>query len=282
MNIFKPHRFRRKSPLVAALCLICIGASSDLALAQSGQIRNTTVANNQNAQAGGIKLGAGMGLDLPDIAPVELVGWTRHWGFRVFVSPPVNFDVRVEFPDDLISSSKGVEIEHPALNFNLDATYGPNYGAELLVFPFGGGFFLDAGLSQRRFRLKGGVASPLIIRPAGSSESLTTKTIFGVNADAVTVATMGRASVGWVWRIFSAGYMKISFIGVATPIAAHTTAKVEAVVDAPGVENDDIKGAMAELKSAKEAELREKAVTESKPAEELLMPIIGLSIGYLF
>ncbi len=268
--------------LKLSICLWCLAGNIQFAQAQSNLSRSALPAKSPAASNGTVKFGAGVGLDLPDIVPVELVGWTKYWGFRAFVSPPIGFDVRVEFPDDLISSNKGVEIEHPALNFSMDATYGPNYGAEVLVFPFGGGFFVDAGLSQRKFRLKGGVASPLIIRPAGSTESLTTKTIFGVNADAETVATMARASIGWIWRIFDAGYMKLSIIGAAVPVAAHTHAKVEAVVDAPGVENDDIQGAMAELKQAKEAELRDKAVTESKPAEELKMPIIGLSLGYIF
>jgi hypothetical protein len=246
---------------------------------------NSSTANRPSippANASPLSLGIGSGLDLPDVVPVEVVGWSRYFGFRLFASPSIPFNVRVEMPDDLISSSKGVEIEHPALNFTLKATYGPNYGADLLLFPFGGNFMLDLGLSQRQLRLKGGVTSPMIIRPKGSTESITTKTQFGVNADAVTTATMLRGSMGWVWRIFHSGYMKLTLLGIATPIHARTDVEVEGVIDAPGVENDEIVGALAELKSQKEVELREKAQKESKPAEDLKMPVIGITVGYLF
>jgi len=226
--------------------------------------------------------GVGVGLDIPEIFPVEYVGWHEYFGWRAFWSAPYDFNVRVEMPDDVISNSKGIEISHDALDFTLKATYGSNYGAEAFVFPFGGSFFTAAGLSYRQFRLRGEVQAPLHIRVQGSEYRATTKTEFGARADARTEAWLARLQFGWIFRLFDRGYTKISLVGVARPISSHSTVEADAIIDAPGEENDDVAGALFELKKLKEKEMQAKALQEIKPVESKLMPVIGMTVGLLF
>jgi hypothetical protein len=229
------------------------------------------------------KFALGMGMDLPDIFPIEGLWWTKYFGARVFYAPAFPFDVRVEMPADVISSSRGIQIEHPELNIKLDALYGANYGAEFSFFPFAGSFFLNLGLSQRSFRLAGEVKSPLIIRPQGAEESITTRTVFGLRADARTESLLLRASAGWIWRILDSFYWRLAVIGVAKPTKTRSTVKVDVLVESPTTEeNVELAGALAELRDQKESELSDKAHQQIRPVEDQLWPIIGLSVGYVF
>jgi hypothetical protein len=226
--------------------------------------------------------GVGVGLDLPDVFPVEYVGWYEYFGWRAFVSAPYSFNVRVEMPDDVLSNAKGIEVSHDALDFTLKATYGSNYGMEVFAFPFGGSFFGAAGVSYRQFRLRGEVLAPLHIRVQGSEYRATTKTEFGARADAKTEALLARVQMGWIFRVLDQGYAKISLLGVAKPIFSRSTVIADAIIDAPGEENDDVAGALFELKKLKEDEMQGKALQEIRPVESKLMPVIGVTVGYLF
>jgi hypothetical protein len=229
------------------------------------------------------KVAVGMGIDLPDFMPIELLWWSHYFGARIFYAPAFKFPITIEMPDDIISTKNNIIVEHSALNIKLDAKYGANWGAEFSYYPFAGSFFVGTGISFRQFHLEGGAQAPLSLRPVGSQEQITTLTEFGVRTNTVTKAFLLRLSAGWIWRIFDNFYSKLTVIGLATPYLPHNNIEADVIVSSPTTSDPfEVSEALAELKENKESELRAKAKEQIGPAETQIWPIIGLSFGIVF
>jgi hypothetical protein len=231
----------------------------------------------------------GVGANLPEVLPFEgFVFFGKHFGLRLFYTPEIPFNIRVEMPSDVISTKKGVGVANPDFTIRMKAVYGAHYGAEALVFPWGGSFFVAAGASHRAMRLSGSAKSPILVcsliqaaqePPCPDPEArIETATELELKADAHTSALLTRASLGWFWHVGGAGYL--SFVAGATkPTRIRSSVDVEANLDSPSSEDPDITGALAEVKTEREADLRDKALKEMRPVEEKVLPIIGLSAG---
>jgi hypothetical protein len=229
------------------------------------------------------KVALGVGIDLPDFMPIELLWWTHYFGARIFYAPAFKFPITIEMPDDIISTKNNIIVEHSALNIQLDAKYGANWGAEFSYFPFAGSFFLGTGISFRQFHIEGGAQAPLSLRPGGSEEKITTMTEFGVRTNTITKAFLLRLSAGWIWRIFDNFYSKLTVIGIASPYLPHNNIEAQVIIDSPTTSDPfEVSEALAELKENKESELRAKAKEQIGPAENQIWPIIGLSFGIVF
>lgn len=227
-----------------------------------------------------IQFGFGMGVNVPDIFPFEGYAFLNsYFALRVFVVPTLPFNVIVQMPRDKISSTGGLIIEHPALDINFRARYGPQYGGELMWFPFGDEFFLSAGSSFRKLSIRGGVESPLLLTAASTGSSTETNTNFRVDADAATSQIVTRLGGGWLWKTGDS-YFALNF-GYTMPKRAHSDVDVMVNVRNPNTSDQVLTSALKELKAKKEEEATKKAKDAVRPAEELALPVLGLTFGVL-
>lgn len=234
----------------------------------------------------------GVGLSIPEILPIEgYLFFGRYFALRLFYTPSLPFNIRIEMPADVISTKKGIGVANPDFTIRLKATYGAHYGAEALVFPFGGSFFAMAGVSHRRMRLVGGARSPVLVcslfeankdPPCGDpNAAIETRTEIDIHADVETEAILARAGLGWFWHVGSAGYFMFN-AGASKPSRIHRQVKVDANLDAPSTSDDEVTGALAQIKTEREADLEQKAVNEMRPVDEKVLPILGIAAGVRF
>lgn len=234
----------------------------------------------------------GVGLNFPELIPFEgYLFFGRYFGLRLFYTPPLPFNIRVEMPADVISTRRQVGVANPDFTIRLKATYGAHYGAEALVFPFGGSFFIATGVSHRSMRLIGDAKSPILVcslieaakePPCGDPAArIETQTELEIKADARTTALLTRASVGWFWDVGSWGYLMFN-AGVTKPSHIRRNVKVEANLDQPSTVDEEVSGALAQVKAEREADLAEKAKNEMRPVDQKMLPILGLAAGIRF
>ncbi len=228
-----------------------------------------------------MKFGFGMGVNVPDVFPVEGYAFLNSFfALRVFVVPTIPFNVIVQMPRDKISSAGGLMIEHPALDIPFRAKYGPQYGAEAMWFPFGDDFFLSFGSSFRKLAIKGGVESPLLLTAESTGTSTTTNTNFRVDADAATSQIVTRFGGGWLWKSGQSTYFALNF-GYTMPRKASSDVNVYVNVRNPNTNDQVLSSALKDLKAAKEKEATAKAKEAVRPAEELALPVLGLTFGVI-
>lgn len=236
----------------------------------------------------------GVGLNVPELLPFE--GWLffgRHVALRAFYTPELPFNIRIEMPSDVISTKKGVGVANPEFTIRLKAYYGPHYGLEGLAFPFGGSFFVGGGAAYRAMRLVGSAKSAILVcsifevakEPPcpDPAASLRPDTKLQLDADARTSAILLRGMLGWFWDVGDWGYLSLQ-AGATRPTQIRRKVSVVATLDTPGSaeEDQDITGALAQVKAEREAELERKAIKEMRPVDTKLLPILGLSAGVRF
>jgi hypothetical protein len=237
------------------------------------------------------RVALGVGLNVPEVLPIEsYLFFGRYVALHFFATPVLPLKIRIEMPSDVISTKKGVGVATPDFTIHMKARYGPHYGAEALVFPFGGSFFIGAGASYRKLRLTGSAKTPILIcslieaakePPCGDpNASLRTETELELQADATTSAVLMRGSIGWFWHVGSSAYVMFNG-GIVRPTHIRRGVSVTASVDSPG-SDDDVNGALAQVKAEREADLESKALKEIHPFEEKPLPILGLSTGIRF
>lgn len=232
----------------------------------------------------------GGGLGFPDLIPLEgyfFVG--RYFGLRGFYSLPYPFKIRVELPADDISAKNGFKFANPDVNINFQATYGPHYGADALVLPFGGAFYVGLGISHRRIHVEGGAESPLIIckandpRPCSEQEAvIVTKTQLAVHANVTTQSWMLRTMVGWFWELGDDFYFNTQ-LGVARPYSVDRDVSVTSNAVTPdNASGEDLSPTLQQVKVEKEAELNGKLIEALEPYDSKTLPLVGFSFGLRF
>ncbi len=231
----------------------------------------------------------GAGLNVPELVPFEAYAlFGKYFAIRSFYTPILPFNVRIEMPADVISTKKGIGVANPDFTIRMKAEYGAHYGAEAMIFPFGQSFFIAGGGSYRRMRLQGAAQSPILVCSlieaakdppcADPSTRLQTQTELGIAADATTTAILGRAAIGGFWHIGRYGYFMMN-LGYTKPLRIRRDVDIETTVDGPSSTDQDISGAIAEVKSEREIELEKKALQEMRPVEEKPLPIFGIAAG---
>lgn len=205
----------------------------------------------------------------------------RFMMVRGFFMPPVRFNVRVELPEDQLGAKAGIVVENPAVDVNFKAVYGPSYGVELMFFPLPMGLYVGGGVSHRKLTLKGGGQTPLNIRSELGGNAITTRTEFGLSADAETTSWLARGNLGWFWQTTSGVYVNLG-AGIAKPFGSKKSIDVRGIVDSPSGSSADVQGALAIFKDSKADELESKALAEMQPAIEKTLPIATLGLGYFF
>ncbi len=238
------------------------------------------------------RMALGVGLSVPELLPIEgYFFFGKYAGLRLFYTPPMHFNIRVEMPADVVSTKKGVAVANPDFDIRFKATYGAHYGAEAMVFPFAGSFFLASGLSHRRMKLVGDAQSPVLVcsiieaakdPPCGDpNASIRTRTELAIHADAETSALLARGAIGGFWNVGSFGYFMVN-LGATKPVKVYRDVKVTTDLDTPEAEDEEVKGALAQVKSEREADLDAKAVKAMRPVDEKLLPIFGIAAGVRF
>lgn len=236
---------------------------------------------SQKKKKSSMNIALGVGLGFPDMVPFEaLVTFSRSLKLRAFMSPTIPFNIIVEMPRDEIENNSGIILEHPPLNIHFDAKYGPQYGLEALYFPGGGSFYFSGGLSFRKLAIEGAISSPLTLKTS-VGDAVETNTIFSVGASAQTSQYVGRFSIGFLWNMPGNMYFNLTALGITMPYRAHSNIDVTADITNPKSPTQELNTALQEFKITKEIEMKDKALKQMVPAEELILPVVGLSIGIL-
>ncbi len=240
------------------------------------------------------RLALGVGMALPELVPVEgYLMFGKYAALRLFYVPPLPFNIRIEMPSDVVASKtdQNIAVANPDVTIRLKATYGPSYGAEAMVFPFAGSFFLSTGVSHRRMRIVGDARSAILIcslteaakePPCPDPEArLKTGTEIVVKADVETEALLMRGAMGWFWHVGSFGYLSLT-LGATRPTAIHSRATAQADLDGPSSNDPKYSESLQELKREREGDMQQKALKEMRPVEEKTLPILGLAAGVRF
>lgn len=225
------------------------------------------------------RYGFGLGVNLPDLVPFSFrYRQSRFWSLKVFLVPTIPFNIKVEMPEDRISSKNGIVLSHPEYEVNFEANYGPQYGMELIINPFGGNFYLGAGLSFRKLAISGGISSPLSLSVQGSDSTISTNSIFSIDAAASTSQYVLRLSTGLHWNLFGGYFINIG-IGITKPYKANSSFSSTSAIINPRSPTQRISDALLEFKNQEDLKMKEKALEAMIPVEKLVLPIIGLEIG---
>lgn len=235
------------------------------------------------------KVAFGGGLNLLEIVPLEV--WLLsgdYLGLRLFYAPEYPFHARVEMPSDVISTKRGLGVANPDFTINLDIRYGPQYGFELVSFPFAGSFFVGGGISMRGMKVAGTTQSNILVcslieaakdPPCGNPNArLETQTELRIEADLESQATLGRLVTGGFWHIGTSGYFTLT-VGMTSPMGIRRSSQIRASLDTAASKEPEITGALAEVKEEKQAELSAKAIREMRPVDERLLPLLGFGVG---
>ena len=229
--------------------------------------------------------GMGMGVNFPDIIPIFAhLRYKRSLDFKLFVTPPVPFKIRVDMPDDAIKTKKGspVIIRTPAVEIVFNAIYGPQYGLDMTYYPFDGAFFVGMGASFRSLELKGDVESNVNITTTDGSYTGDSFTKLYLAADAKTSQSVIRGMAGWRWTMFNDGYFAF-LLGYTVPYHHYSTIKIDSDLRTGSPHIDEtINAALADLKAQKESEMESQSLKAMKPVERLALPLIGMEWGWNF
>ena len=118
--------------------------------------------------------------------------------------------------------------------------------------------------------------------PCGNPDaSLRPDTKLRVDVDARTSALLVRGMLGWFWHLSDFAYMTLQ-LGATKPTRVTRKVKVIATLDSPSDSDEEVTGALAQVKAEREADLERKAIKEMRPVDEKLLPIVGLSAGIRF
>jgi hypothetical protein len=202
--------------------------------------------------------------------------------------PSLPFGIRVEMPSDVISAKQGLAVANPPFNAAFKGTYGASYGADILVFPFAGSFFVGAGLSERRLKIEGDAESPILAcsvieaakePPCGDPNArIETRTRLAIQADLATASMVNSLQAGWFARLGSSAYLTFQF-GYAKPWNINRQVSVFASLEAPSSTPSEITGALADIRTEKEDEMRTKVLQEITTYDEKGQPILAVSAG---
>lgn len=240
------------------------------------------------------RLALGLSSNIPEFLGAEAwLSFGKFFAFQAFWAPQLPFNIRVEMPADVISTKKGVGVANPDFNIHLKAHYGPHYGINAVVFPFGGSFFIAAGAAKRQMRLSGSAKSAILIcslievakEPPcpDPNASLHPDTKLRVEADVLTSALLLRGMTGFLWDVGNWAYVSMQ-VGATKPKKIDRRVKVSTGLDFPsGADaDDDITGALAQVKTERESDLERKAIKEMRPVDSKVLPIMGLTAGIRF
>lgn len=219
--------------------------------------------------------------------------FSPHLALTIGASFPVPIAVEVAMPSDVIRAdkTKSIAVAYPAFNINFKVDWGPHVHTGLIWHPFGGNWYNSFAAGVRSVRIKGQAASQLRVcsiaeavkePPCGNdSAAIKTRNSIALDADITLVSTVARVVTGWVYDVNSAWAINLE-LGAFAPLSTKQTSKVAASIIAPDGTQEDVDGALGELRSKSEVDVTDKAKTELGKVTNRPIPVLGIGIGYRF
>ena len=219
--------------------------------------------------------------------------FSSHLALTIGASFPVPIAVEVAMPSDVIKAdkTKSIAVAYPAFNINFKVDWGPHVHTGLIWHPFGGNWYNSFAAGVRSLRIKGKAASQLRVcsiaeavkePPCGNdSAAIKTRNSIALDADITLVSTVARVVTGWVYDVTSAWAINLE-LGAFAPLNTKQTSKITAAIIAPDGTQEDVSGALGELRAKSEVDVADKAKTELGKVTNRPIPVLGLGIAYRF
>jgi hypothetical protein len=245
----------------------------------------------------------------------DLWSATLHWrinerfAFEFRAAPETQLNLRIEMPADLISTKKNIGVANPAYKISGKAGSGPGGGIGVVFYPYlsgrdGGGWFVGAGLEQRRLTLTGTTRSPVLIcslieaqkdPPCGNVDAaLVTRTELDLDASLETSGTAWRAWTGWRLNFGSAGsggfagrggttFIRRTFMEFALGAERVTNPRRKTRVNlsllTPGLEDPETDSALGILKDQNTEKAGAKLANALNQYDSKVTPVAWLGAG---
>lgn len=245
----------------------------------------------------------------------EIFSATVHWRLtdRFAIEargiPETRLNVRIEMPQDLISTKKNIGVANPEYTIHSKLTVGAGLGAGAVYYPYlsgrdGGGWFVGLGLDQRRYTVTGKTQSPILIcsllqaakdPPCGDEDSaLVTRTEFVIDAKTETSGLATRAWTGWRWSFRASGSGAYAgregqtigrrlFIEAAIGAEKVASPKRKTTVglklDTPGLSDAETETALGILRDQNAGKSEEKLDTLIQRYDTQIVPVAWLATG---
>jgi len=219
--------------------------------------------------------------------------FSSHLALTIGASFPVPIDVEVAMPSDVIRAdkTKSIAVAYPAFNINFKVDWGPHIHTGLIWHPFGGSWYNSFAAGVRSVRIKGKAASQLRVcsiaeavkePPCGNdAAAIKTRNSIALDADITLVSTVARVVTGWVYDVNAAWAINLE-LGAFAPLNTKQTSKVAASIIAPDGTQEDVDGALGELRAKSEVDVIDKAKTELGKVTNRPIPVLGIGVGYRF
>ena len=219
--------------------------------------------------------------------------FSSHLALTIGASFPVPIAVEVAMPSDVIKAdkTKSIAVAYPAFNINFKVDWGPHVHTGLIWHPFGGSWYTSFAAGVRSVRIKGKAASQLRVcsiaeavkePPCGNdSAAIKTRNSIALDADITLVSTVARVVTGWVYDVTSAWAINLE-LGAFAPLNTKQTSKITASIIAPDGTQEDVSGALGELRAKSEVDVADKAKTELGKVTNRPIPVLGIGIAYRF
>ena len=219
--------------------------------------------------------------------------FSAHLALTIGASFPVPIAVEVAMPSDVIKAdkTKSIAVAYPAFNINFKVDWGPHVHTGLIWHPFGGSWYNSFAAGVRSVRIKGKAASQLRVcsiaeavkePPCGNdAAAIQTRNSIALDADITLVSTVARVVTGWVYDVTPAWAINLE-LGAFAPLNTKQTSKITASIIAPDGTQEDVSGALSELRAKSEVDVADKAKTELGKITNRPIPVLGIGVGYRF
>lgn len=245
----------------------------------------------------------------------EIFSSTLHWrlaerfALELRAIPETRLNVRIEMPQDLISTKKNIGVANPDYTIHSKLIVGTGFGFGTIYYPYlsgrdGGGWFVGLGLDQRAYTITGKTKSPILIcsliqaakdPPCGDEDAaLVTRTEFVIDAETTTSGLAARLWTGWRWSFRASGsgafagregqsLGKRLFVEAALGAEQVSTpkrnTKVTLKLETPGQADAETETALGILRDQNADKSQDKLDTLLKRYDRQIVPVVWIATG---
>ena len=238
----------------------------------------------------------GVGVGSPDGLAFDVTVFiSRHLALRAFGAPPISVPVTVHMDAETLATLGPYKIEEEPLDLDVRGHYGPQFGLDAMILPFGGTFFVSLGFSQRSVSASTAGSSSLHLCPTSNAScgqlplrpSLQDIPLFtGVDASASvrSVSYMARGAIGWRWDLGDNGYLQLTALGIAKPFSVARDVSVAASLRSPlpAPYNQYAQNATQQLVADRQSAAKTQIVAAIKPYDTAILPDVAIEAGLQF
>lgn len=231
---------------------------------------------------------------LPELARLDYrYSVSPFFALTLGASAPMPIEVDIAMPSDLIKAdpAKGLAVAYPAFDIKFKIDWGPHVYLGTVWHPFGGTWYSSAGLGVRSIRIKGHAVSPIRVcslveaakePPCGNdAAAIQTRSQLSIKSDVKLLSYTMRAATGWLLPI-SPSWILLAEAGLFAPLSTKENTKILAELIAPDGNSEDLSGALGELRTKSEVDLKAKAKSELSKYTNQILPVVGVGLAYRF